>query len=72
MTKKCIYCKSEISDDRSLDICNTCGVKVWGGKMFNAILQNMENAREKGDLCNSNLSMSELPSKFGSARISFG
>ncbi len=72
MAKKCIYCKSELHDDRSLDVCNRCGVKVWGEKMFNAILQNMEDAREKGDLCNSNLSMSEPPSKFGSTRISFG
>jgi len=71
MTKKCIYCKSEIHDDRSLDVCNRCGTGVWGEKMFNAILQNMENAKDKGDLCNSNLSLSEPPSKVGNSRISF-
>ncbi len=71
MNKKCIYCKSEIHDDRSLDVCNRCGVGVWGEKMFNAILQNMENAKDKGDLCNSNISSNEPPSKLGNARISF-
>ena len=73
MTKKCIYCKSEISDDRSLDVCNKCGVGVWGQKMFNAILQNMENAKDKGDLCNSNISSNEQqpPAKLGNSRISF-
>lgn len=51
MVQKCIYCGAEINDDRSLTVCNKCGVKVWGEKMFNAIVKNMEEAREKGDLC---------------------
>ena len=72
MNKRCVYCKSDIYDDRSLDVCNNCGLKVWGERMFNAILQNMDNARDKGDLCNSNLSVNEPPSKFGNARIRFG
>ena len=55
MTKKCIYCKTDINDDRALDVCNRCGVGVWGEKMFNAILKNMGEANEKGDLCNSNI-----------------
>jgi len=63
MNKRCVYCKSDIYDDRSLDVCNNCGLKVWGERMFNAILQNMDNA---------NLSVNEPPSKFGNARISFG
>jgi hypothetical protein len=71
MTKKCIYCQSEIHDDRSLDVCNRCGVGVWGEKMFNAILQNMGEANEKGDLCNSNISTSTPPAKVGNSRISF-
>ena len=72
MTKKCIYCKTDITDDRSLDVCNNCGVGVWGQKMFNAILQNMEDAKDKGDLCNSTVSSNEQPpAKLGNSRISF-
>jgi hypothetical protein len=72
MTKKCIYCKADITDDRSLDVCNTCGVGVWGQKMFNAILQNMEDAKDKGDLCNSTVSSNEQPpARLGNSRISF-
>jgi hypothetical protein len=50
MTEKCIYCGAEITDDRPLTVCNSCGVKVWGEKMFRTIVNNMEDAREKGDL----------------------
>ena len=51
MTKKCIYCGAEISQNSVIDFCDKCGKGVWGEKMFNAIVQNMENARERGDLC---------------------
>lgn len=47
---RCVYCKSEIGDDRAVDVCDDCGKKVWGPKMFSAIKNNMGNAREKGDL----------------------
>tara|TARA_Y100000310_G_scaffold343591_1_gene451985 strand:- start:4601 stop:4753 length:153 start_codon:yes stop_codon:yes gene_type:complete len=50
MTKKCIYCAKEISDESVIDFCEVCGVGVWGPKMFSAIVQNMERAREKGDI----------------------
>ncbi len=50
MTQKCIYCGAEISDDRPLTVCNKCGVKVWGEKMFKTIVGNMEKARDNGDL----------------------
>lgn len=51
--KKCIYCKSDIPSESVIDFCERCGVGVWGKKMFNTILQNMENARDRGDLGNS-------------------
>lgn len=52
MSKKCIYCQAEISSDSVIDFCEKCGKGVWGERMFNAIVQNMEEAREKGDLYN--------------------
>ena len=54
MTKKCIYCKTEIPSESVIDFCKRCGVGVWGEKMFNTILKNMEDASEKGDLVSTN------------------
>lgn len=51
MGKKCLYCSIELSEDSVIDFCERCGKGVWGEKMFNAIVKNMETAREKGDLC---------------------
>jgi len=53
--KKCIYCKCEIDNESVIDFCERCGKGVWGEKMFKAILENMERARENGDLYGSNL-----------------
>ena len=50
MAKKCIYCKGLIEDTSVIDFCERCGVRVWGHKMFNAIKENMEESRERGDL----------------------
>jgi len=55
MTKKCIYCKAEIPDESVVDFCPKCGKRVWGEKMFNAIIQNMEEARSRGDLVSTNM-----------------
>jgi len=55
MTKKCIYCGADIPKDTVVDFCSECGKQVWGEKMFNAIIQNMEEARKKGDLVPTNL-----------------
>lgn len=58
MTKKCIYCKKEIDKEYIVDFCESCGKKVWGEKMFNAIIKNMEKARESGNLYNMDTSLS--------------
>ena len=50
MVKKCIYCSKEVPEERVIDICEICGTKVWGEKMFDTIVKNMENARDNGDL----------------------
>jgi hypothetical protein len=54
MTKKCIYCKTEIPDESVIDFCRRCGIGVWGEKMFNTILTNMQNAADKDDLVSTN------------------
>lgn len=46
---KCVYCKGEVSNN-ALDVCNKCGVRVWGDKMFNAIVSQMQASQERGDL----------------------
>jgi len=48
--KKCIYCSGQISEESVIDFCEVCGKSVFGDKTFRAIVQNMENARDKGDL----------------------
>ena len=50
MVKKCIYCSSEISDESVIDFCERCGIGVWGHNMFRAIVKNMEDARDRGDI----------------------
>ena len=50
MAKNCIYCKVSLVEDSVIDVCDRCGHQVWGEKMFSAIRENMENAREEGDL----------------------
>ena len=54
MSKKCIYCKKDIHEERVLDVCDVCGVGVWGHKMFNTIVKKMEDARDKDDLVSTN------------------
>ena len=50
MVKSCIYCKSSVDDSSVIDFCRRCGIGVWGEKMFNTIVSNMEKARDAGDL----------------------
>ncbi len=54
MSKKCIYCGCEIDESSVIDFCEKCGKGVWGERMFNTILKNMEEARERGDLYGEN------------------
>ena len=53
MARKCIYCAAHIDDASVIDFCENCGTKVWGEKMFRAIRDNMEGAKEDGTLLNS-------------------
>jgi len=64
--KKCIYCKAEVNDDSVIDFCENCGVKVWGQKMFNAIVKNMEDARDNDDLMNNFQDSATPPKKWSS------
>jgi len=48
--KKCLYCNSEILDESVVEFCETCGKRVWGSKMLKAIIENMKEAKEKGNL----------------------
>lgn len=50
MVKKCLYCKCEIADDSVIDFCARCGRGVFGDRMLKAIVDNMEKAKETGNL----------------------
>tara|TARA_Y100000034_G_scaffold118538_1_gene159279 strand:+ start:418 stop:639 length:222 start_codon:yes stop_codon:yes gene_type:complete len=54
MVKKCLYCGCELPDESVIDFCHRCGIGVFGEKMFSTIKQNMETARNNGDLCHAN------------------
>lgn len=58
---KCVYCKCGIEDDRAVDVCDNCGKRVWGDKMFQAIKQNMGSAKAKGDLEQGNINVGSVP-----------
>ena len=55
MPKKCIYCSVEVPNESVIDFCERCGVGVFGKKMFDTIVQNMEDARDRGDLFQGNV-----------------
>lgn len=54
MPNKCIYCKKEVKEGSALDVCESCGIGVWGQKMFHTIVRKMEDAQAKDDLCSTN------------------
>jgi len=47
---KCVYCKAELSNESVVEICDQCGIKSYGSKMFKAIVENMKQAQVRGDL----------------------
>ena len=47
---KCGFCKTELPTGQAFEVCDRCGVGIWGEKMFLAIKQNMENAKDEGNL----------------------
>ena len=61
MTKSCIYCKTLLAEDSVVDVCQSCGHKVWGEKMFKAIQDNMQNAKDDGDLYQGSVSDDYVP-----------
>jgi len=61
--KRCLYCGCEISDESVIDFCEKCGKAAFGDKMLKAIKDNMTNAREKGDLNQGLISISDLQDK---------
>ena len=50
MGKKCVYCGVELPLESVIDFCEKCGVGTFGSKMFKAIIENMQQAQERGDL----------------------
>jgi hypothetical protein len=63
MAKRCVYCKTQIEEHCVVDVCERCGIGVWGEKMFKAIKDNMSDARDKGDLFQGSVGISEAPKK---------
>ena len=43
-----------------MEICDKCGVKVWGAKMFEAIKKTTDDARDNGDLCRTNMNPEQI------------
>lgn len=65
MVKKCSFCRKEIAADPAFEVCQSCGYKIWGEKMFKAIVENMEKAREVGDLYQGSVTNASLSKEYG-------
>ena len=64
MVKKCLYCGVELSDNCVVDFCERCGVNAFGRKMFDTIVDNMNKAKDNGNLCNNIVSDFSEPQHF--------
>ncbi len=42
-----------------LDVCMPCGLQVWGKNMYEAIVQNMQQAKATGDLYQGSVTIHE-------------
>ncbi len=63
MVRYCIYCKTGVDEHSVIDFCERCGIGVWGEKMFKTIVQNMEKARDAGDLNQGSVGNSTAPAQ---------
>jgi len=50
ITRKCMFCRAEIPENAVLEVCSKCGRDIWGSKMFYAIIDNMGNAKDEGNI----------------------
>lgn len=48
--KRCLYCGIEVSEESVIDFCYRCGESVFGEKMLKTIIENMNKAKERGDI----------------------
>jgi hypothetical protein len=65
MVNKCVYCKTEVPEGRTMEICDRCGAKIWGEKMFHAIVEGTNQEKTKGNMELGQVSgLSTPPKKF--------
>jgi hypothetical protein len=48
--RKCVYCNADVPVERAMQICDRCGVGVWGKKQWEHIKKTTDDAQDKGDL----------------------
>jgi rRNA maturation endonuclease Nob1 len=43
--KRCAYCR-KVVENESIDLCNSCGSKMWGNEILDRILKHTEKSGE--------------------------